>query len=203
MVTTLLPMVHGSRKEIRHFPGLLLVHSLASTAGGLLIGLCIGYVSSLAAGAGFSSVFIGLTVGCVALLVALKEAGLVNIRLPESQWQVPRDWSVKKCHMLAAAFYGFFLGIGLLTRMSSCLYPVLVWSALQGRPQMPTIVMLLFGFCRTIPMWVLYFTSENRDPALCAVSLSHWQPAVRLLNACALVFLGSFFVTLSLPYHST
>ena len=205
MVATILPMVYGSSGKTRNFPGLLVVHSLASTAGGLVLGLCVGYLSSLVVPrGGFSFPFIGFCVGSVAIAVSLKEAGLLNIRLPESRWRVPREWSKTKSPVEAVALYGFFLGFGLLTRMSCCLYPVLVWSAIQGAVETPIIVMLVFGFCRTIPIWLVYLSSENHDSehsGVCAYSLSLWQPAAALFSAFGLVLVGSFFAIAALIYR--
>lgn len=205
MVGTIIPMVYGKYTPSRKLPGLLIVHTLASAAGGLSAGFALGYISRYLAPRWDSSLlFFGAIVGSVAIASSLKEAALVNVRLPESRWQVPREWAATKSDAAAACLYGFFLGVGLLTRMSNCFYPVLVWSVLQGRPERCILVMFIFGICRTIPMWVIYLTSESHDTEysrLSIYSLGQWQPAARLFSAFGLVFVGSLFAMAWLPYR--
>lgn len=205
MVGTMIPMVYGEHARIGILPRLLVVHTLASTAGGLSTGLCLGYVSTLVAPrAHFPLFFFGLIVGSIAIIGALKEAALMDFHLPESRWQVPHEWAANKSHMAAAALYGFCLGVGLLTRMSSCLFPVLVWIVLQGHPATSIIIMVIFGVCRTVPMWMIYLTSPSQDTEysrLCTHSLGQWQPAARLLSAFSLTFAGSLFLAAWSPYR--
>ncbi len=205
MVGTMIPIVYREHTMVRSVPKELVIHTLASAAGGTGVGLCLACLSTLLShGIGSSSPLVGLLVGFVAILASLKEADLIVTRFPESRWQVPRDWSVTKSPARAAGLYGFFLGAGMLTRMSPCLYPVLVWAVFQARPVVSVATMLIFGLSRTFPMWLIYFGSETRDteyPLLCISSLSNWQPAVRLVNAFILVHVGTLFAVAWLPFR--
>jgi|HubBroStandDraft_6_1064221.scaffolds.fasta_scaffold128040_2 cytochrome c biogenesis protein CcdA len=198
MVGTMIPMVYGKNIASRKPPSLLAIYTVASAAGGCSAGAVLGCMSRyLSPYVGSSLLASGVIAGSVAIVGSLREAGLVSILFPESHWQVPREWAATQPHAAATSLYGFFLGVGLLTRMSNCLYPVLVWILLQRRTACGILVMSLFGVCRAVPLWVIYLTSESRDTEysrLTIYSLGQWQPAVRLISAFALISVGSFLV---------
>ena len=154
MVGTILPIVYGKRDRK---PLELVVYSVSSLLGGICCGTALSMLSALAARHGAAGRWLagGLT-GLVAITYALKEAGLVNVPSPQRTWQVQRGWMRLKPAALPAGMFGFCLGLGLLTRINSCLYPVVVWIVLTGSAVQGALVMGMFGLVRTLPLWIMY-----------------------------------------------
>ncbi|HEY2913377.1 MAG TPA: sulfite exporter TauE/SafE family protein [Candidatus Angelobacter sp.] len=194
MVGTILPIVYGKRDRK---PLELVVYSVGSILGGICCGIVLGMLSPLAGrhAEGGRWLVGGLT-GLVAITYALKEAGLVNVPSPQRTWQVQRGWMRLKPIALPAGMFGFCLGLGLLTRINSCLYPVVVWIVLTGSVVQGALVMGAFGLIRTLPLWIMYGRSlEGREHwKEYTETLGAWQPVARLVSACILIVIGALFL---------
>jgi cytochrome c biogenesis protein CcdA len=194
MVGTILPIVYGKRERK---PLELVVYSVSSLLGGICCGIALSMLFALAGrhAAGGRSLVCGLT-GLVAITYALKEAGLVNVPSPQRTWQVQRGWMRLKPVVLPAGLFGFCLGLGLLTRINSCLYPVVVWVVLTGSVVQGALVMGAFGLIRTLPLWIMYGRSrEGREHwKEYTENLGGWQPVARLVSACILIVIGALFL---------
>jgi cytochrome c biogenesis protein CcdA len=201
----MIPMVYGKDTTNDNRPRILVIHTLSSVVGGASVGFCMGCLSTFVLRRTVLSIpFLAALVGIAALMCALREAGLVRLPLLESRWMVPRQWAVNKSNVGAASSYGFLLGMGLFTRLNACLYPVILWVVLQGRPTICVLVMAIFGLFRTLPIWIIYLTSQSRDgeyPRRCIYSLGQWQAAVRLFSAFGLAMIGNFFTLGWVPFR--
>lgn len=197
MVGTIIPMVHGKRRRQR-IPHLLVMHSIGGLVGGSSIGLLIGAVSSLLwRSANRPWLLVDSVVGLIAIGYSLAELELLRLPVPQSYWTVPRQWVLTKSEVAAVGLYGFCLGLGVLTRINTCLCAVIVWALLIGRFWECIFAMSIFGVCRTVPIWVMYFastTDEADESLLYTYVVGHWQPAVRMISACALASIGGAFL---------
>ncbi|MBZ5725473.1 MAG: hypothetical protein LAP87_10785 [Acidobacteriia bacterium] len=116
----------------------------------------------------------------------------MKLPAPQSTWQVPRSWQGWEKRAIAASLYGFGLGAGVLTRITSSLYPVIVWVALASRPAQSALVMGCFGLFRAVPLWSIYAACANANQRdVCTYVLHEWHAASRLLNWMAMAPLGA------------
>src|SRR5215213_7098193 len=107
MVETFTPAVCGSRSRQRLALALFASAALVASAA---LGATLGFVGSLV---GTRPALIAAAV--LALLAALREAGILRVPVPQSRKQVPERWQ----HELPLPFwstgYGAGLGLGFLT----------------------------------------------------------------------------------------
>jgi cytochrome c biogenesis protein CcdA len=191
MVGTIIPIVNGKRKMNRP-PLELAAHSLGGLLGGLCCGVALGGFPGLVLRYPNSGSRVAASLcGLVATAYALKEVGIVNVFAPQRTWQVRRGWLSVRPPVVPSGLYGLCLGFGLLTRINSCLYPVLVWIVLNHSVAEGALVMGAFGVCRTVPLWIIYMAARDSDEWYqCAVEAGRFYPATRLANASILIMLG-------------
>lgn len=198
MVGTIIPMVHGKRHN-HGIPLLLVLHSLCGLAGGAFIGALAAFASSLvwrpASDRGL--LVVNSIVGFIAVICSLKELELIRLPMPQPGWIVPRHWAGTKSEARAVSLYGFCLGVGVLTRINTCLYPVIAWAVLVGKPWQGLVVMSIFGICRTVPLWLMYSAATNAETdesLLYTYLVSHWRPAAWMLSSLTLASVGGIFL---------
>jgi cytochrome c biogenesis protein CcdA len=198
MVGAIIPIVYGNGHKNR-VPVDLWVHSISGLAGGICSGVIVGWLGTLI----FAHRIAGNRIVCgfggiVAIAFALKEAGVVNFTNPQCTWQVSRSWMRFNPFAVTAGLFGFFLGFGLVTRINSCLYPVLVVIVLTGSAIQGALIMGVFGLVRTIPLWLIYRRLANRDDERWDrynSMLARVQPTTRLASALLLTVFGALFLT--------
>jgi hypothetical protein len=152
MVGTIGPLVYG-RAPRRARAAYLTLFAASSAAGGAVVGSLLAVPSLLACGRPpigrqpASLCLLGLSL--VGLMV---ESGLLAIRFPMSTWQVPRHWArLPTCAMLA--LYGLFLGAGVLTRIKSFRFYILIFASLiYFDPSLPVACFALFGLSKSLPV---------------------------------------------------
>jgi hypothetical protein len=90
--------------------------------------------------------------------------------------------------------YGGGLGVGLLTRIDSSLYPVIVLCFLEGNPIHGSIAMGIYGFIRSLPVLLLYrIDLEGGFLGNIPRIFDPWQSPVRFAGICILAFAGGLF----------
>ncbi len=199
MVGTIIPMVNGER-DPKTRARVLLIYSISSIVGGVCIGVLLGCIPLGKWLPNSASWLPGCLLAAVAIAFSLEESGFILLPRLRSRWKVPRSWLTQMSEGRAITAYGFCLGTGVLTPMSACLYPVLLWAVIGGNCTQGAIVMGSFGLFRTIPLWVVYWGSVRRcrtDVGMWMSVMGQWQPAVALGNAVALVCIGVAFVHLA------
>lgn len=91
-------------------------------------------------------------VAFVALGSALISSGLVPVRSPQSPWRIPKSWN-RFGPTTFAALFGFVLGLGFLTVVSSSgYYVLLVWAAMSPAWSDVWPAFVAFGAGRVMPL---------------------------------------------------
>lgn len=191
MVGTILPIVYGERKQLPRIERVsLVVYLIGLLLGGTVLGTVISLIGLAVRLPEISSsvtaiLFVILLVHAV---LALREIGLMNVRLPQSHWQVRRVWARNLDPRIAALLYGLILGFGVFTRIPTGLfYALVIWVASCGDARFGALVFLLVGLGRAIPVMVLARGTTNGEEMLRWSTVLHrWFPVVRLFNSLVL-----------------
>lgn len=200
MVGTIIPIVYGERLDGKRTT-VLWLYAIGSVAGAGSFGALLGVVGS---SLGFERQFLDartvtLTLAASHLMLAHRELGVIRFPLPQSRWQVPREWLRMMPPPIAALTYGTALGVGVLTRINtSTFYAVLAWTLLMGTPSLGAIVFAAFGLGRLLPVVLLVATGRNdwdRTVRLVA-SVDPWWPAAQLLNGLTLAAVAGWLLAI-------
>lgn len=112
-------------------------------AGGLTLGLAVWSISGLTVGLSTPTrVAILLSVAAVA---ALRDIGVLSFEIPQLKRQVPQT-ILRREAVLSALLFGFELGVGVLTFLSSSLIYVMILALLLLTPPLTSVVALGAGF---------------------------------------------------------
>jgi hypothetical protein len=143
MVETITPAVCGTRKRQLAALALFAVGAVAAAAGlGALLGLAGSVIGS------GPSLALALA---LAVLGALREAGIVRFPIPQSKRQVPERWRFRLPLPVWSLGYGAGLGLGVLTYQPVATFWVACAAALAlGRPVAGALAFALFGVGRTV-----------------------------------------------------
>jgi hypothetical protein len=177
MVETITPAVCGSRKRQLVALALFAVGAIAAAAAlGAVLGL-----AGAAIGAGLA-----LAVAVVlAVLGALREAGVIHVPIPQSRRQVPERWRSELPLPVWSAGYGAGLGLGLLTYQPVATFWVACAAALAlGRPVAGAVAFALYGVGRAVVL--LLPARRGADPAAIAERLAGRRRTLLRANAVAL-----------------
>lgn len=131
--------------------------ALAYTIGGafssLIIGLGLGAVG-MVIGLGGAAIAL-YSVGVLSLLLAAREWGWINFRLPERKLQTDKVWAHDFGFVMASAMWGLHIGFGFATRITYGGFWVLVAAILVlGDVGFGAIVMLSYWLGRALPLWL-------------------------------------------------
>ena len=197
MAGTMIPVVYGERTQSGKTWLLLITHTMASLAGGLIAGAALGWAGSLMQLSGNDRMpMINLLLGSAALILAMHAAGLIRVPVPESRWQVPRKWLAAMGEVLGGGLFGICLGAGVVTRITTTLYVVLAWVVVAGGVRWGAAVMAVYALSRTAPLWILHFLSggnSGRRHRYARIA-EHWGAATSLGSAAVLIIIGGFLV---------
>ncbi|HEX2505883.1 MAG TPA: hypothetical protein VHK22_06725 [Gaiellaceae bacterium] len=177
MVETITPAGCGSRKRQLLALGLFAVGAvLASAALGAVLGL-----AGAAIGRG-PALALALV---LAVLGALREAGVLRLPIPQSRRQVPERWRSELPLPLWSLGYGAGLGVGVLTYQPVATFWVACAAALAlGRPLAGAAAFALYGVGRAVVL--LLPARPGADPAAIAERLAGRRRALLRANAVAL-----------------
>ncbi|MEO8290147.1 MAG: hypothetical protein ABI649_04045 [Gaiellaceae bacterium] len=178
MVETFTPAVCGSRARQRLALALF-------AAGALVAAACVGAVLGLAGSlAGTRGALIAAA--ALALLAALREAGLVRLPVPQSRRQVPDRWRGELPLPVWSAGYGAGLGVGFLTFQPVSTFWVACAGALAlGRPVPAAACFALYGAGRAL--MTAWPRRRQTDPAAAVESLIARRALVTRANVAVLV----------------
>ncbi|HEV2075092.1 MAG TPA: hypothetical protein VGR10_02530 [Thermoleophilaceae bacterium] len=120
---------------------------LASTMAGALLGLLLGAVGS-AAGIGGSAAALWVLAGAL-LLGLVVEAAPLGLRLPTVERQVDDQWLYRYRGWVTGAGFGFQLGLGMVTIVTTALtYVAFLAAALSGSGAAGALVGGVYGGLR-------------------------------------------------------
>jgi hypothetical protein len=147
MVETITPAVCGTRKRQLAALALFAVGAVVAAAG---LGALLGLAGS-AVGSGPALV----AALALAVLGALREAGVVRFAIPQSKRQVPERWRFELPLPAWSLGYGAGLGVGVLTYQPVATFWVACAAALAlGRPVAGALAFALYGVGRTAVLLV-------------------------------------------------
>ena len=150
MLTSITPL--GERGRNRNWIATTTVYSFASIAAGGVAGSLFGLVGSLIPGgwrAGWPSLVAALAIG----IAALDELGAIAVT-PIGKRQVNEDWLDEYRGWVVGAGFGFQLGLGLVTIVTTLLLPVtMLLALLTFSPQAGAWIGAAFGLARAVPLW--------------------------------------------------
>jgi hypothetical protein len=181
MLETFTPAVCGSRKRQIVAQALFAVSAVATAAA---LGLALGLVGN-ALGAERAV----LVAAALALLAAAREAGLVQVPLPQARRQVPERWRAELPLPVWASGYGAGLGAGFFT-----FHPVSTfWIACAGAlalatPLTAALCFSLYGAGRAL--MVVWPRRRATDPSAAVERLAGRRGALLRANALALLACG-------------
>jgi hypothetical protein len=136
-------------------------------------------------------------VGVALLLCASVELKLLDLRLPESVWQVPRSiWAPGRTGP-AAFIWGVMLGVGVLTRISGRgFYGLACAVLLLGGIAEGALLFGLYGLSRTIPLHIFVRARDLAEMASQVDKVARrWRPALQLLNGVCLAAFGGWLTS--------
>jgi cytochrome c biogenesis protein CcdA len=94
-------------------------------------------------------------VSVLSLLLAAREWGWINFRLPEARRQSEKAWAHRFGFVTASAMWGFHIGLGFATRINFGGFWVLVVLALaMANPCYGAVLILLYWWGRALPVWI-------------------------------------------------
>lgn len=165
--------------------------------GALCLGGSLGWIGRLLGLDPFAKFHVTVLalIGCCHIALALREFGVYRLRLPESRWQVPRRWRSVQARLVAPS-YGFLLGSGVLTRLGSGVFYVVVgWVLLMGSPALGAMSLAAFGIGRVLPLLALQVVAEDFQHAVRWERVLHqWRVAIEVVNGLAMSGSGGYLV---------
>lgn len=178
MVETITPAGCGSRRAHRTALALFAVGAVGASA---LVGALLG-----ALGAPIDGPAALGTVAIVALLAALREMGVLRLRVPEMRRQVPERWRREWPPWRWSLGYGAGLGAGVFTHQPVATFWVAAAGALAiGDPLVSALCLAPFGAGRAL--MVALPARGGRDPAAAVARLVRGTRLLRPANAAVLV----------------
>jgi cytochrome c biogenesis protein CcdA len=184
MVETLTPAVCGSRQRYRVALALFALGAiLAAGVLGAFLGLAGSTLDRRSALA---------VVAVLALIGAVREAGLLRIPLPELRRQVPERWRREWPLPAWSLGYGAGLGLGVLTHQTVASFWVAATGALAlGDPLVSAACLVPFGVGRAV--MVALPARGGRDPARAVGRLIERRRRLRPANALVLALAAVAF----------
>ena len=160
MLTSINPLVERSRNS--RFPVTFTAYLVGSVVGGALFGGVLGLI-----GAGvhallpWSEQVTAVAVMAVCAVGLLLDAGVAGLRLPTVRRQVNEDMLAEYRGWLYGLVFGFQLGIGVVTIVTTAtVYVAFVLAFLSGSPWSGLVIGAVFGIVRALPMLLVIGVRE-------------------------------------------
>ena len=178
----------------------VLAHAVGAIASAALLGLMLGVLGILARGAlggMLPATFLPLiaALGGAALVAsALREGGVVSIRLPTLQRQTPQ-WIKRQFGLVwSALLWGADLGQGWTTHiLYTGYYALVLWAVVHATPGHSALVFAAFGLGRALPVLVAGAGARARSGVAHPLRLTQ-QPLLQRVNAIVLALTGAFLM---------
>lgn len=152
MLSSITPL--GERGRNRSWGVTVTAYVVGSVVGGIATGVVVGTLGSLIPdGVRPGNGVIGWGLAGLLALAAAHELGYFRIELPTLQRQVNEGWLDEYRGWVVGAGFGFQLGAGLSTIVTSAgLYLVWVTAALTFSPAAGALIGASFGLARSLPV---------------------------------------------------
>lgn len=171
----------GERGHARRWAATVTHYVLGSVLGGALVGAVAGL-----AGAGLTAVggrpsavgVLGVLAG-LCLLGVLLDLGVGGLRLPTVHRQVNEDWLVRYRGWVIGAGFGFQLGLGVVTIVTTAtVYVMLAAALLSGSAAVGLVLGVVFGLARALPLLAARRVTSSSRLREQHLRLSSWAPRV-------------------------
>jgi hypothetical protein len=180
----------GERGHLRRWSATVVWYFVGSVLGGAVIG---GLLGALGAGvAAFGPDLSGTAV--LAVLGVLAAAGVAfdlrlgGLRLPSVKRQVNEDWLVRYRGWVVGMGFGFQLGLGVVTIVTTAtLYVALAAALLAGSLPAGLALGVVFGFARALPLLAARRVDSAPKLRNQHLRLIAWAPRVHTVAVAALV----------------
>ena len=185
MVAQIGPLVQVGRKKTA-----LALHVLGGVAGGLAIGVVLGFLGVLlraAIGDALDTVFL-IVVPSALIYAALVDLGLLPVRSLTWVRQTPGDWTCSMGHYPGIFAWGFDLGLGVTTRIPYQTLLVVPLSAfLVGDLGTAVAITTAYGAARALAVVAAVTSAKDDFPAVCDAISERVLTLKKLVGASALV----------------
>jgi hypothetical protein len=129
-------------------------YTVAGAISAAMVGAALGALGRPLAGLAAGRLL--FVVAALALLLALREWGVVSFPLPERKRQTEKFWVEDFGFLWAAAMWGFHIGLGFATRITYGGFWALVAVVLAlGDPAFGVLLMVTYWLGRALPTWVM------------------------------------------------
>jgi len=185
MVGQIGPLVQVGRKKTA-----LALHVLGGVAGGLAIGIVLGFLGVLlraAIGDALDTVFV-IVVPTALIYAALVDLGILPVRSLTWVRQTPGDWTCSMGHYPGIFAWGFDLGLGVTTRIPYQTLLVVPLSAfLVGDMGTAVAITTAYGAARALAVVAAVTSAKDDFPAVCDAISERVLTLKKLVGASALV----------------
>jgi len=132
----------------------VIAHTAAGCVSTMLVGALLAemgrWLGSQATG-GIAFYFIGF----LSLVLAAREWGWINFRIPQSNRQTEKFWAHEFGFVAASAMWGFHIGLGLATSVTyGGLWVLVAVILVLAEPVYGSMLMLAYWLGRALPVWV-------------------------------------------------
>ncbi|MDT7545820.1 MAG: hypothetical protein QOE99_1930 [Actinomycetota bacterium] len=178
MLTSISPL--GERARGNRWAVTVTAYVVASVLGGLTTGAAVGAIGSLA----------DVPVLVAAAVCAVAAAADLVHRLPTIRRQVDEDWLTRYRGWVYGVGYGYQLGLGLVTIVTSAAtYATVALCLLSGSPVVGAAIGTAFGLVRALP--ILLLRSADTPDRLRSVAATLERLAAVARRATAVVLAGA------------
>ena len=183
MLTSITPL--GERGRGNRWGVTVAAYVVGCLLGGATTGLVLGAAGALL------PVLPALVVGGLVCLAAAA-ADLAPGRVPGGRRQVDEDWLARYRGWVYGAGFGYQLGLGVVTVVTSAAtYAVLALALLTQSPTAGLLVGAVFGAARSLPALLLHRVDSHGDIRSLAAALEDRSAAVARATAGALLVGGA------------
>jgi len=144
---------------------------MAGVASAAIVGLGLGTIGGIR-----RTNFANWGILLAALLVAGREWRIISLPLPGRQRQTEKIWAHEYGFPIAAAMWGFDVGLGFGTYLTNGgLLLVAVAAVARGSPIFGVELMISYWIGRAAPAWLMRFLwpTERAEPMVMAVLSTH------------------------------
>jgi hypothetical protein len=161
---------------------------VAGASAGALLGLVGAGLHALVEPSRFA---VGVAVVVVCLVGLLVDVGAGGLRLPTTRRQVNENWLAVYRGWLYGAGFGFQLGVGVVTVVSTAaVYVMLALELLSGSVVGGVAIGATFGFARALPLLVVHGVDEPRELRTMLQRVHHLGRVADVVSRAAIAVLG-------------
>jgi cytochrome c biogenesis protein CcdA len=147
-LTPLVKVAQGKKLWFR----CVLAYTVTGSLSALMMGMLLGQIGRWLGGNTTTKLYV---VSLVSVLLAAREWGWANFRLPERKRQTEKIWAHQFGFITASAMWGFHIGLGFATWTTfGGFFVVVAFALVLASPLYGGVLMLVYWLGRTLPVWL-------------------------------------------------